>query len=203
MTIFGNFRIKFLTRNTNTNKYKPLPKSKPVDKDISDVNDFVNNFVNNFVNDFVKFLTGEICRSGKPLQLQVDINDISDVNNFVNNFVNDFVSDFVNNFVNDFVKFLTGEIGRSGKIIKEFEFLTDNAMKLIENKSVVLSWAYSQPYFSTLLSKFTYDTRTPPKPPHFDEIVIKFKFNALKLMKLIENKNVALSWVYLQPFCST
>ena len=35
---------------------------------------------------------------------------------------------------------------------------------------------------------------------HFDEIVIKFKFNA---MKLIENKSVVLSWVYLQPFCST
>ena len=40
----------------------------------------------------------------------------------------------------------------------------------------------------------------PPKPPHFDEIVLKFKFNA---MKLIENKSVVLSWVYLQPFCST
>ena len=40
-------------------------------------------------------------------------------------------------------------------------------------------------------------TQTPPKQPHFDEIVIKFKF------KLIENKSVVLSWVYLQPFCST
>ena len=44
----------------------------------------------------------------------------------------------------------------------------------------------------------------PPKPPHFDEIVIKFKskfkFNA---MKLIENKSVVLSWGYLYPFCST
>ena len=28
----------------------------------------------------------------------------------------------------------------------------------------------------------------PPKPPHFDEIIIKFKFNAMKLMKLIENE---------------
>ena len=35
---------------------------------------------------------------------------------------------------------------------------------------------------------------------HFDEIdeiVIEFKF------KLIENESVVLSWVYLQPFCST
>ena len=31
----------------------------------------------------------------------------------------------------------------------------------------------------------------------FDEIVVKFKFNA---MKLIVNKSVVLSWVYLQPF---
>ena len=33
----------------------------------------------------------------------------------------------------------------------------------------------------------------------FDEIVIKFKFNAMKLIE----KSVVLSWVYLQPFCST
>ena len=41
-------------------------------------------------------------------------------------------------------KFLTGEIGRSGKIgrsgeiFTKFKFLTDNEMKLIENKSLVL-----------------------------------------------------------------
>ena len=56
--------------------------------------------------------------------------------------------------VNKF-KFSTGEIGRSGEIVKIFKFLTDNAMKLIENKSVVLSWVYLQPFCSTFFSYFT------------------------------------------------
>ena len=69
----------------------------------------------------------------------------------------------------------------------------DNVMKLIENKSVVLSWVYLQPFCS-----------------RSGKIVKKFKFLTGEIgeitdnaMKLIENKSVVLSWVYLQPFCST
>ena len=36
----------------------------------------------------------------------------------------------------------------------------------------------------TIFGKFV-SKPPPPKPPHFDEIIIKFKFNA---MKLIENE---------------
>ena len=60
--------IKFLTRNTNTNKYKPLPVV------------FVNSIVN--VELFkIKILTRNTNTSeSKPLQLSVDISDVNDVN---------------------------------------------------------------------------------------------------------------------------
>ena len=106
----------------------------------------------------------------------------------------------VDDFVNDFEKFdeigRSAEIGRSGKIgdnampppgpRQRTLKLTDNAMKLMEKDMELFRGIFN------FVNK-------PPKPPHFDEIVLKFKFNA---MKLIENKSVVLSWVYLQPFCS-
>ena len=114
-------------------------------------------------------------------------------------------------------------------------------MKSIENKSVVLSWVYLQPFCSTFFTFFTlfsilfrerqkhvsprfqvltttmlgdeivkglsikmriWRVRTfvskppPPKQPHFDEIVIKFKFNALKLIKLMWHFNYYFSNYY-------
>ena len=62
--------IKFLTRNTNTNKYKPLLVV------------FVNSFVNVELFKF-KFLTRNTntnTSESKPLQLSVDISDVNDVN---------------------------------------------------------------------------------------------------------------------------
>ena len=109
-----------------------------------------------------KFLTGEIGRSGE----------------------------LVKKF-----KFLTGEIGRIGELIKkpdfvndsvnDFDVISDNTMKPIENKSAVPSWVND------------FD-----ETGHSDEIVKKFKFLSDNTMKLIE-KSVVLSWAYLQPFCST
>ena len=72
----------------------------------------------------------------------------------------------------------------------KFKFLTDNTMKLI--------WGYLTTTMNIgrsgeIVEKFNPNTNTNV----FDEIVVKFKFNA---MKLVENKSVVLSWVFLQPF---
>ena len=70
-------KIKFLTRNTYTNKYKPLPLP------VVFVNSFANDFVNGFVNVELfkfkfKFLTWNTnINKSKPLQLPVDINDVN------------------------------------------------------------------------------------------------------------------------------
>ena len=70
-------KIKFLTRNTYTNKYKPLPLP------VVFVNSFANDFVNGFVNVELfkfkfKFLTWNTSiNKSKPLQLPVDINDVN------------------------------------------------------------------------------------------------------------------------------
>ena len=156
----------------------------------------VDDLVNDFLNDSVKFdkigSSAEIGRSG-------EIGEKTVVTVVI-----------LNDFVNDFVKLdkigRSAEIGRSGdnamppprprqrpwqrtlKLMWQRTLkLTDNAMKLMEKDVELFRGIFN------FVNK-------PPKPPHFDEIVLKFKFNA---MKLIENKSVVLSWVYLQPFCST
>ena len=87
-----------------------------------------------------------------------------------------------------------GKIGHSDEIVEKFKFkfkfLTDNTMKLI--------WGYLTTTMNIgrsgeIVEKFNPNTNTNV----FDEIVVKFKFNA---MKLVENKSVVLSWVFLQPF---
>ena len=62
--------IKFLTRNTNTNKYKPLL--------VVSVNSFVN--VELFKFKFLTRNTNTNTSESKPLQLSVDISDVNDVN---------------------------------------------------------------------------------------------------------------------------
>ena len=79
-------------------------------------------------------------------------------------------------------KSLTGEINKldcRGEIGHSNEIVENNTMKLI--------WGYLTATMNIGRSGEIV----------FDEIVVKFKFNA---MKLIVNKSVVLSWVYLQPF---
>ena len=106
------------------------------------------------VNKF-KFSTGEIGRSGKIIKkfkfLTGEI--INKFKFLTGEIVKKFK--FLTRGIGNKFKFSTGEIGRSGEIVKFFKFLTDNAMKLIENKSVVLSWVYLQPFCSTFFSYFT------------------------------------------------
>ena len=109
----------------------------------------------------------------KDTLLDPDINDINDKND-VNHFV---PSDKIVKF-----KSLTGEINKldcRGEIGHSNEIVENNTMKLI--------WGYLTATMNIGRSGEIV----------FDEIVVKFKFNA---MKLIVNKSVVLSWVYLQPF---
>ena len=68
-------------------------------------------------------------------------------------------------------------------------------MKSIENKSVVLSWVYLQPFCST--TKNTSVNEFVNKPS------INLTVNAMKLIDKLLEKDVELFWGYLYPFCST
>ena len=124
--------------------------------DIDGIND--KNDKNVFINHSVKILAR-------------DIDNINDKNVFVNDFVNTKVNTKSRKF-----KFLTGEIGRSGELIKkpdfvndsvnDFDVISDNTMKPIENKSAVPSWVND------------FD-----ETGHSDEIVKKFKFLSDNTMK--------------------
>ena len=74
-------------------------------------------------------------------------------------------------------------------------FANDFKFKLIENKSVVLSWVYLQPFCST--TKNTSVNEFVNKPS------INLTVNAMKLIDKLLEKDVELFWGYLYPFCST
>ena len=143
--VFINHSVKILARNMNTNTTKPLKKELVNDKnDRNDKNVFVSHSVNNFANDFVN-----------------DIDDINDKNVFVshsvNDFANDFVNDiddikdknvFVNRFVNDFANdFVTTKVNTKSRNDNGNGKHSTKRTKSIENKSVVLSGVYLQPFW--------------------------------------------------------
>ena len=104
-----------------------------------------------------------------------DINDIDDIN--VMNDINDLVTGFVN------VELL--------KFKFRFKFFTRNT-----NTNKPLPFIFNFNFFTgTILNNFV---NKPPKPKQMRSIKM-----SIKRTKLIENKSVVLSGVYLQPFCST
>ena len=165
------FRFKFLTRNTNTNRSKRLQPNTIADTnidnidDIDDINDLndVNHSVTDFVNNFVN-----------------DINDLNDVNHFLSDFVNDInhLND-VNHFVNDFVNFINFLPLSWGNLRPSF---ADTFVDRANGRPKPLSSTNNTEFSRTFVSKLP-----QPKPPHF-VMKFKFKFNAMKLMMLIENE---------------
>ena len=196
--------------------------------DIDDINIFINHsvndiddktvFVNNSVND-VNDITDK--------NVFVSVSDINDINVFVTHFVNDSVNDindindinvFVTHFVNDFVN---NKINNSTKSRNENRKYSTKWTKLIENKSVVLSGEYLQPFCSTLLYKITFlsilqerrktvftadlvkmTTANLVKMTTADLKLKLTMFETDRTIKLME-KDVELFWGYLYPFCST
>ena len=72
------------------------------------------------------------------------------------------------------------------KLMKLLEKLLENEFKLHDKRTRTLM-PPKPPCFDEVVIRFKFklhDTRTrmPPKLPCFDEIVIRFKFNALKLI---------------------
>ena len=89
---------------------------------------------------------------------------------------NIFVNDFVNDFINNFVNNFVNDFDEIGLYeIGRFDEIIKKFKCVNDFDKIGRS--------GEIIIKFC---------SHFDEIVIKFK-----------NKSVVLSWVYLQPFCST
>ena len=110
--------------------------------DIDDINIFINHSVND-IDDKTVFVNHSVN----------DVNDITDKNVFVSvsdiNDINIFVTHFVNDSVNN-------KINNSTKSRNENRKYSTKWTKLKENKSVVLSREYLQPFCSTLLYKITF-----------------------------------------------